>query len=75
MVGVGPCREPIRDDDHDLQTRPIERRLGELEGGPDGRREVDFLESWWAGRRVALGQGIERMRQPDQALGLVHSES
>ena len=50
---------------------PVERRLGELERRPDGRREVELDERRRRRRRVALGQRVERTRQPDEPLRLV----
>ena len=56
---------------HEAEAGALERRLGEVEGGPDGHGEVEFLEPGRRGGGVALGQGIERVRQPDETLGLV----
>jgi hypothetical protein len=71
MVGVRACRKTFRNVDHEAQASAFERRLGEVEGGPDGHGEVEILEPGWRGGGVALGQGIERVRQPDETLGLV----
>ena len=71
VVGVGPGREPVRELHLHAKTGPLEGRLREVQRRADRRRKVDFLERRGSSRRIAFGERVERMREANQALGLV----
>jgi hypothetical protein len=68
---VRPGRQGHRELDGQAQARPVGSRLGELDRPPDLGREVELDEDVAAAARIALGERVERAREPDEAIGLL----